>query len=462
MYSCSALIGSSTIIRHVQHLILKVGDSDLPVLITGDPGTKKDEIAKIIFEKSSRKEGPFVPISARKEKSEEIFNSIFFQYSNSDQGKSGLELAKDGFLYIEEISKLDEKAQDFLIKYLNKEEITLNGKTIQSNARVICSSTCNLEQLIRNGQFKEDLFYRLSSSSIYIPPLRERREDIPILAQHFLDRANKLRKRNLTSISHDALNALLQNPWTNNIQELENLIDRISVLKSSGQIEICDLPPKLRALVTDNIDDFYAKAIASAQAKNQYSDYQGSYNSNTQNPTYDYQNYTVNQKYYNNANSKSIPQMPHEPYNSSLNSQNDPVFGNHRYSKTQKTLHHNPTNIDESPSDIDHFIKKDIDLGAGIDFYKIVEEFENKLIAEALRRTNHNKNRAAQLLSMNRTTLVEKLKKRASNNSMKASDSNRVKKNSAFTIFDSLGKSNKPFESLDFATLKNSADNVSS
>ena len=338
----------------------------------------------------------------------------------------------------------------------------MNGKTIQSNARVICSSTCNLEQLIRNGQFKEDLFYRLSSSSIYIPPLRERREDIPILAQHFLDRANKLRKRNLTSISHDALNALLQNPWANNIQELENLIDRISVLKSSGQIEICDLPPKLRALVTDNIDDYYAKAIASSQAKNHYSDYQANGYSNPQNSSYDFQNFNTNQKYYNNSNPKSIPHMPLEAYSAGLNTQNDPVFANNRYTKNQKTLHHPQANLDETPSDIDHFIKKEIDLGAGIDFYKIVEEFENKLIAEALRRTNHNKNRAAQLLSMNRTTLVEKLKKRASNNSMKASDSNRMKKNSAFTIFDSLGKSTKQFESLDFAALKNTANNASS
>jgi hypothetical protein len=92
----------------------------------------------------------------------------------------------------------------------------------------------------------------------------------------------------------------------------------------------------------------------------------------------------------------------------------------------------------EEPSDIEQFVKKEIDLGNGIDFYRVVEEFENRLISEALRRTNHNKNRAAQLLSMNRTTLVEKLKKRTSSSSSK-SEPHRVKRNSAFTIFDSLG-----------------------
>ena len=100
-------------------------------------------------------------------------------------------------------------------------------------------------------------------------------------------------------------------------------------------------------------------------------------------------------------------------------------------------------------TEIEQFIKKDIDLGSGIDFYRVVEEFENRLIAEALRRTNHNKNRAAQLLSMNRTTLVEKLKKRAASSNVKV-EPGRVKRNPAFTIFDGLGSESPEFDSIEY------------
>ncbi|BBH52579.1 sigma 54-interacting transcriptional regulator [Fluviispira sanaruensis] len=475
-----ALMGSSAIIRHVQHLVYKVAESNSSILITGEPGTGKDAIAKIIHERSQRNKFPFVPIKCASG-NEEFLEIELFGYEagylpQNAQGREGhFRQAEGGVLYLDEVSKLSDKLQLALYRVINDGVIrSLGGKAdIPINIRVICSTSVDLEQLVRRGLFREDLFYKLSATSIYLPPIRERREDIPILSEYFVQKFNQLKSKKIVGISHDAMNALLQNVWTHNIQELENLIERIVVLKNSGSIEISDLPPRLRNLVTDNIDAFYDRTHQPVlnqnnimpQNNNVYhnsgsthiSQYSKIGSQNSAVPPYaqsQRENAILNNhnSHYNRNN-----QINNQTNNYSQVTQQQANY-NQNYSQPQNSLQNNNPPItrnsmfDDIPSEIDQFIKKEIDLGSGIDFYRVVEEFENRLISEALRRTNHNKNRAAQLLSMNRTTLVEKLKKRATSSPIK-SETGRVKRNSAFTIFDGLGNDNPDFDTIDFVNL---------
>ncbi|MBX9702672.1 MAG: hypothetical protein K2X39_00830, partial [Silvanigrellaceae bacterium] len=329
------------------------------------------------------------------------------------------------------------------------------------------------DTLVRRGTFKEELFYKLSAAAIYLPPLRERREDIPMISEHLVQKYSSSKGKKIIGISHDALNAMLQNNWNNNIQELENLIERIVVLKNSGSIEITDLPPRLRNLVTDNVDAFYDRANHLAKNQNQQiNTYQGN-SLNQHNNSYHQNNnlsgMNTNQTGMNYSSAQSMPMgnnflnqnsvSQRQSSMGNFNQSNNPLQSQPHYTNRSQMSHAIPNHLrnnvnvfDEMPCEIDQFIKKDIDLGSGIDFYRVVEEFENKLIAEALRRTNHNKNRAAQLLSMNRTTLVEKLKKRASSSTKM--ETGRVKRNSAFTIFDGLGDEGGEFDGIDFVNLR--------
>jgi DNA-binding NtrC family response regulator len=190
-----ALMGSSAIIRHVQHLVYKVAELTTAVLITGEPGTGKDAIAKIIHEKSSRNKGSFIPVKCGTG-NEESFELDLFGYEvdylqGNAQARIGyFQQANAGTLYFDEIGKLSMKLQLALLKVMNDGVIwSFGGKSeIPINVRVICTTSVDLEQLVKRGHFLEDLFYKLSTSSIYLPPIRERREDIPILAEFFVQK----------------------------------------------------------------------------------------------------------------------------------------------------------------------------------------------------------------------------------------------------------------------------------
>jgi DNA-binding NtrC family response regulator len=472
-----ALIGSSAIIRHVQHLVFKIAEGVSTVLITGEPGTGKEIIAKMIHDRSSRNASAFIPVKCSN-KSEELLEVELFGLDNgagSAPRLGNLLQAEEGTVYIDEVAKLSPRLQHALLKVLNDGIIHHVGGTSEKmmKARIICSTSSDLEQMVRRGNFREDLFYKLSASSIYLPPLRERREDISILADYFVQKYNQLKSKKITGISHDAMNALLQNAWTHNLQELENLIERIVVLKNTGSIEICDLPPKLRSLVTDNIDNFYDKQAEISQHQNYNTNASGingmasSTNMNMNHAgnnmnSHSYHSYSnqnnISNMMINNQQSNTISNNTHFQRQGVHNGMNSMYSQNYHGNSPQASQLNRLSMLDDIPSEIDQFIKKEIDLGAGIDFYRVVEEFENRLISEALRRTNHNKNRAAQLLSMNRTTLVEKLKKRASTSSIKTEGS-KVKRNSAFTIFDGLGSETNDFDGIDFLNVS-SDDNL--
>lgn len=424
----STLVGTSTVIRHVQHLVVKVAESDLPVLITGESGTGKEEIARSIHEKSARNDGPFIVAHCTTSKQAEMESELFgYTDINGTYIRGLIESATSGTLFIKEVNNLTLDLQQKLLNYINDTQVQKPEDTKQASARIICTSNLNMDLAVRDRKFREDLYYRLSACSLYIPPLRERKEDIPALVDHFLQKYSEIKMKNIIGISPDALGALLQHSWNHNIRELENLIERIVILKSSGSVEISDLPPRLRTLVTNDINGFYEVAAVTPPRMN------ANHTGNQRSPTL-MNNRSLNS---NSPGSRSHPGHPGH----------FPPIKTSSFGTSPST--YSSSNAFEESSEIDQFIKKDIDLGNGIDFYRVVEEFENKLIAEALRRTNHNKNRAAQLLSMNRTTLVEKLKKRAVSSSVKV-ETGRIKRNPAFTIFDGLGQQNRDFEILDF------------
>lgn len=445
-----ALIGTSAIIRHVQHLVFKTAENHSTVLLTGEQGTGKEVIAKIIHERSTRSTNPFIPARCHKPDEKTLEIELF---GCEHTGQTGVfTQATGGTIYLDEVGHLTMRLQALLFRTLQDGVIRpLGAKTdIPIQVRLICSTSVDLELLVRKGTFREDLFYKLSSSSIYLPALRERREDVPVLADYFVQKYNQLKSKKIVGISHDAMNALLQNSWSANIQELENLIERIVVLKNTGSIEICDLPPRLRSLVTDNIDAFYDGKSEVSLPHNMHMNTSGVHFG--QNNTF--LQMTKNTHTTANLNLAQPNQAAFNRSNTTMPSHNAATGQDYHHAQQSNTLNPAPRGsiYEELPSEIDQFIKKEIDLGAGIDFYRVVEEFENRLISEALRRTNHNKNRAAQLLSMNRTTLVEKLKKRASSSSIK-SETGKVKRNSAFTIFDGLGSENQDFNGIDFINM---------
>lgn len=446
MSALSALIGTSTVIRHVQQLALKVAESDSPVLITGETGSGKEVVARAIHERSARNSGPFVPVKCAAMAEEILEAELFGHAQGAFAGAHGerqgrFELASGGTIFLDEVINLSPRLQQQLMRVLAEGVVQPVGsnRAVAVNVRVICSTHANIDQAVREKYFREDLYYRLASCAVYIPPLRERREDIPALVEHFVNKYNQSKSKSISGVSPDAMSALLQHAWPHNIREIENLIERIVVLKNSGSIEVCDLPPRLRNLVTDNIDAFYEKTRMAAQARPQTA------------PQAPYQGNKPQQMMRPQQQPYRTPTLGHNA--GSFN--NEPKMNQAGYSNGYGEPNPNAYNVPATPGgfeengEIDQFIKKEIDLGNGIDFYRVVEEFENRLIAEALRRTNHNKNRAAQLLSMNRTTLVEKLKKRAASNPVKV-ESGRVKRNPAFTIFDGLGNEGPKFDAIDF------------
>jgi DNA-binding NtrC family response regulator len=320
-YRFDNIIGSSEEIRKVLSMIERVADSDSTVLVTGESGTGKELVAKAIHYNSPRATKPFIPINCGAIPAEllesELFGHVKGAFTGAIANRMGrFEMASGGTLFLDEIGELSLNLQVKLLRVLQERRFEPVGsaKTQEADVRIIAATNVDLAKAVKNGQFREDLFYRLHVIPISIPSLKERKSDIPLLLHHFVQHFNTTKNRSLTGFSPDALENLYHYPWPGNIRELENLVERLAILKGNGQVEVVDLPEHYQA------------------------------------------------------------------------SRSDSLFG-----PGETALE-----IPES----------------GVDFNTAVDNYENLLILQALEKTGWNRNQAAALLKLNRTTLVEKIKKK--------------------------------------------------
>jgi DNA-binding NtrC family response regulator len=318
-YGLGKLVSQSDVMKEVFRLIECVADSEGTVLLLGESGTGKELLAQTIHYNSSRRKGPLVPVNCGAIPESLLESELFGHEKGAFTGavatKVGrFELAEGGTIFLDEIGDLSPPLQVKILRVLQERTYERVGgtRTLKTDARVVAATNQDLEELVNTKRFREDLYYRLNVVPIMVPPLRQRSGDVPHLISHFIEQLNQRRKAALTGCSEEAMALLSDYQWPGNVRELANFIERVAILKRKGQIEIEDLPEKIKQ----------SSMVPALSA------------------------------------SPSIP-------------------------------------------------------GAGINLSHVVEEFENRLILEALERTNWVKSRAAQLLQINRTTLIEKLKKRS-------------------------------------------------
>ncbi len=227
----------------------KVARHPSPVLLSGASGTGKELMARLIHRESERSSGPFVPVNCGAIP-ENLLESEFFGYlkgafTGADRDRGGLfEAAHQGTLFLDEVGELPANLQVKLLRVLQDGEVRRLGGT-QSKAvdvRVVAATNRDLESLVQEGDFREDLYYRLAVVPIHLPPLRSRKDEIPELVHHFLERHRERLGVRVASIAPEAMEALLAYPWPGNVRELENLLERVSVLAEGPEIGMDDLP----------------------------------------------------------------------------------------------------------------------------------------------------------------------------------------------------------------------------
>jgi transcriptional regulator with PAS, ATPase and Fis domain len=313
----SHLIGEHPLIQKITQLVRKVAITDATILIMGESGTGKELVARAVHALSPRVDRPFIPVNCGAIPAELLESEMFGHERGAFTGAVGqragmFQLANGGTIFLDEVGEMSATLQVKLLRVLQDREIRPVGadRVLKVDVRVIAASNKDLAAEVEEGNFREDLFYRLQVIPIVMPPLRERRSDIPLLTGHFLDKHNRKRSGRPARIAEEAMVHLWEYDWPGNVRELENLLERLVILSEDGMIGVEHLPPSMRSFISE----------------------------------------------------KKIPR---------------PTLGEE-----------------------------------GLDLNTAVEEFENRLIEEALRRTKGNKQAAARLLGLKRTTLVAKLRRR--------------------------------------------------
>jgi len=313
----AAVIGHHPAMRTLLHRVGSVADTDASVLLRGETGTGKEVVARLIHAMSARAKGPFVAVNmaAIPETLAEaqLFGHEKGAYTGAERARVGRFVAAEGgTLFFDEVGELPLSLQAKLLRVLQDHEITPVGGTDARaiDVRLIAATHRNLEEMVEEGTFREDLFYRLDVVPLEIPPLRARLEDIPVLADHFRLVVNAREGRTVPPLSSEVVERLTAHDWPGNVRELEHLIERLVVVVGDRDVRLSDLPPYMRLGLVDL--------------------------------------------------EQGIPQLP--PH--------------------------------------------------GVDLRLFLTQLEDRFISQALARADGNKNRAAELLGINRTTLVEKLRRR--------------------------------------------------
>ncbi|HEY7648149.1 MAG TPA: sigma-54 dependent transcriptional regulator [Methylomirabilota bacterium] len=243
------LIGGSPGMARVKEIIGKVAVTDSPVLIEGESGTGKELVAAAIHRLSSRAKGPFIPVNCsaipRDLLESEFFGHVRGAFSGAVADALGLfRGANEGTIFLDEIAELPPELQVKLLRVLQEMQVRPVGSTKAHpvDVRVIAATNRNLEQAMKSGSFRQDLFYRLNVIRVTLPPLRERREDIPALVNHFIRRFNKRFRRDVRGVTQDAVAALAAYDFPGNVRELENLIERAFAMGTRESLTLADLP----------------------------------------------------------------------------------------------------------------------------------------------------------------------------------------------------------------------------
>ncbi len=250
-YRFENIIAKSPKMQRVIEVIKVVSKSNATVLITGDTGTGKELVARAIHSQSYRRGKPFIAVSCAALPESLLESELFGHEKGSFTGayaqkKGKFEVANRGTLFLDEIGEMSTNIQVHLLRVLEEKEFTRVGgnELIKVDVRVISATNKDMKTAIANGQFREDLYYRLNVVNIELPPLRERTEDIPLLAQHFLKGFALENQKEIAEFSPQATDFLLRCKWPGNVRELENAIERAVILTKNSCIEIADLSPQ--------------------------------------------------------------------------------------------------------------------------------------------------------------------------------------------------------------------------
>ena len=254
-YAFGSIIGKSAAMQEVFDTIRMVSKTQSSILIFGESGTGKELAARAVHYESDRAEHPFVTIDCATIPPEimesELFGHEKGSFTGAHERKIGLlERAEDGTVFLDEIGELDLQLQKKLLRFLQEREILRVGGTarIKLNVRIVAATNKDLEQEVREKRFREDLFYRLNVVAIKMPPLRDRKDDIPLLVQHFLEKLNQIEGRMIGGFEDTASEAMLAYDWPGNVRELENAVERAYILCPSITIGLKHLPTKIVAL----------------------------------------------------------------------------------------------------------------------------------------------------------------------------------------------------------------------
>jgi len=247
------ILGTSDKIENVRSIIEKVADTDSTVLILGESGTGKEIVARSLHFGSTRASEPFVPINCGAIPEDLLESELFGHEKGAFTGaiatKIGrFEAANGGTVFLDEVGDMSPGLQVKILRVLQEKEFERVGgrKTIKVDIRVLAATNQDLTNAIKEKKFREDLYYRLNVIPIEMPPLRDRKEDIPVFIKHFLKTMSKKKGKSLTSISPDAMRLFEEYEWPGNVREMENVIERIVVLKDKGMVTEKDLPDNIK------------------------------------------------------------------------------------------------------------------------------------------------------------------------------------------------------------------------
>lgn len=262
-YVFSSIIGKSVEMQEIFDTIRMVSKTQSNILIIGESGTGKELVARAVHYSSNRAEKPIVTIDCASIPPEimesELFGHEKGAFTGAHERKIGLlEHAHEGTVFLDEIGELDMNLQKKLLRFLQEREILRVGgsERIKLNVRIVAATNKDLEQEVRDKRFREDLFYRLNVVTIIMPPLRQRKDDIALLANHFLERLNQIEGKLITGFDDNVISVFLRHAWPGNVRELENVVERAYVLCPNITISLKYLPDKILQLADEQRESF--------------------------------------------------------------------------------------------------------------------------------------------------------------------------------------------------------------